>query len=195
MLERRKCLHLAAGCVSLLAMRAAALGQSPPSANNRVDVPKGACDTHVHVIGDPKQFPMSLERDYTPPPGTGDMLVKALDELGFDRVVIVTPTIYGLDNSATIDAIQRVGRTRARGVVLLASDVSHDALAELAARGACGVRFLLGGGPHFDIRIASRKLRTWFDVIGGGGWHLDMSMPPDVTAALVNEFKSSPIPL
>ena len=27
------------------------------------DVPHGACDTHVHVIGDPAEFPMSPERE------------------------------------------------------------------------------------------------------------------------------------
>src|SRR3954447_10052412 len=79
-------------------------------------VPPNACDTHVHVVGDPERFPMSPERDYTPPPATAAGLNAMLRSLGVDRVVIVAPTVYGTDNSATIDAVSQLGRERAREV-------------------------------------------------------------------------------
>src|SRR6185312_13997944 len=67
--------------------------------DSRLSVPPGACDAHVHVIGDSFHFPMSQQRDYTPPPATWKDLANALDVLGFERVVVVTPTVYGADNS------------------------------------------------------------------------------------------------
>ena len=36
-----------------------------------------------------------------------------------DRVVIVTPSVYGTDNSATLDGIRQLGPKRARGVAVI----------------------------------------------------------------------------
>jgi 2-pyrone-4,6-dicarboxylate lactonase len=36
--------------------------ETPPT----FDVPKGACDCHVHVFGPPDRFPMAADRRYTP---------------------------------------------------------------------------------------------------------------------------------
>ncbi len=32
----------------------------------QIDVPAGACDCHIHVIGDTRRFPFASERVYTP---------------------------------------------------------------------------------------------------------------------------------
>ena len=63
------------------------------------DVPQGACDLHVHVIGDPSRFPMAPDRDYTPPQATADALREMLQSLHLDRVVIIAPSNYGTDNA------------------------------------------------------------------------------------------------
>ena len=120
MLTRRALFKTASAlCVSMANLkRVSAAG---PKLNTTVafDVPRGACDAHVHVVGEPEEFPMSPERDYTPPAATADDLVEMLKFLNIERAVIVTPTVYGNDNSVTLAAIEKLGRDRARGVALV----------------------------------------------------------------------------
>ena len=159
------------------------------------DVPRGACDAHVHVIGEPANYPMSRERDYSPPPATVDELAETLTSLTFDRVVIVTPTIYGNDNSATIDAIRRLGRTRARGVALISESTSSEALDSMKEAGIAGIRLFLGGARVFNPAAAAKRLQIWINLAKDRGWHLQISAPPDVIAALAAQLAVSPVPL
>lgn len=165
--------------------------------NQRIefDVPPNACDAHVHVIGNPKIFPMSPQRDYTPPPATADELVQALKRIHFDRVVIVTPTVYGADNAATLAAIETVGKSRARGVALIDSGTSSRALKAMTRAGVAGVRLFLNGKDISDIPAATRKLNYFFNITERNKCNIDISAPPDATAALLDQLKSSPVPL
>src|ERR1043166_6028188 len=102
MLTRRGMLHAAdATGASFVAGRAAA---APSTVKTPVDVavPRGACDCHVHVFSDPNKFPFAPDRVYTPPAASVDDLRALQAALGFERVVIVTPSVYGLDNSCTL---------------------------------------------------------------------------------------------
>ena len=56
------------------------------------DVPRGACDCHVHVF-DPAHYPYVNERAYTPPEASVADLRDLQAALRFDRVVITEPTI------------------------------------------------------------------------------------------------------
>ena len=75
--------HVVAGMGGLCA--AAACMQFAPAITRSTtisfQVPRGACDAHVHVVGDPRDFPMSPERDYTPPPATATDLSRMLARL------------------------------------------------------------------------------------------------------------------
>ena len=82
-------------------------------------VPPGACDCHVHVFCDPRQFPFSPDRPYTPPPAPVEELRRVLRALHMDRVVIVSPAVYGASNDCTLDAIHRLG-SAGRGIALIA---------------------------------------------------------------------------
>src|SRR4051795_10712833 len=66
------------------------------------DVPAGACDCHTHIHGDMREFPMSPGRVYTPEPALPSEMSELHRSLGMQRVVIVTPSVYGTDNSATL---------------------------------------------------------------------------------------------
>jgi hypothetical protein len=85
---------VAAAGVSLVAMRARAVRAAAPTVRTAVDfeVPRGACDCHVHVF-DPAHFPYANERVYTPPMAPLDDLRDLQSALRFDRVVIVQPSV------------------------------------------------------------------------------------------------------
>ncbi len=85
-----------------------------PSTPVDFDVPRGACDCHVHVFPDPAQFPFSPSRGYTPPPASPKELLALQEFLHLDRVVIVTPSVYGTDNRATLAGMRELGPQRAR---------------------------------------------------------------------------------
>ncbi len=99
------------------------VAQAPtPTARTSVAfaIPPGACDCHVHVFPDPQQFPFWTGRVYTPPTATADELLALQHALHMDRVVIVTPSVYGTDNAATLDGMRQLGPERARGVAVIA---------------------------------------------------------------------------
>src|ERR1700731_1667737 len=72
------------------------------------DVPRGACDCHVHIF-DPVHFPYFSGRLYSPPEALIDDLRNLQSALPFARVVIVTPSVYGVDNSCTLNAVRELG--------------------------------------------------------------------------------------
>jgi anaerobic selenocysteine-containing dehydrogenase len=122
MLSRRDGLKLgaigaAAGLGSGLGgARARAADAPAPTVKTPVNfqVPAGACDCHVHVFPDPAKFPFWSGRAYSPPVATADELLALQHALHMDHVVIVTPSVYGTDNSATLDGMRQLGPQRAR---------------------------------------------------------------------------------
>lgn len=195
MLTRRTALKaagvLGASMAATYTMRVSAADQEPKAAT--FEIPRGACDTHVHIIGQPDKFPMARRRDYTPPPATADELFEVLKLLNFDRVVIVTPTIYDTD-SATLAAIRQLGPDRAKGIVVADEDTPPGILNSMKEGGIVGIRVFLGGGA-FKAAAAAKRLQTKFDLAKERGWHLQISMPPDVVAALRAQLGSAPVPL
>src|SRR5438034_9708537 len=111
MRTRREVLYgLGAATASALALRPSdlfAFSRFAPTAVT-FDVPRGACDCHVHVF-DPKRFPYAVKRVYTPPEAVVEDLIELHEALHIDRVVVVQPSVYASDNSCTLDAIRRLG--------------------------------------------------------------------------------------
>src|SRR5438552_10107500 len=145
MLTRRGMLYqMGATGVSLAAMGASGAPGAMPAGRTAVDfdVPRGACDCHVHVFGDPATFPFAERRVYTPPQASIEQLLELQRDLRLDRVVVVQPSVYGTDNACTVDAVRRMG-ARARGVAVIDKTTPRTALDEMAAAGLRGVRLNL----------------------------------------------------
>ena len=196
MLTRRTMFAVASGlCASMAHLKRSNAAGPQSKTAVAFEVPRGACDTHVHIIGDPVEFPMAPDRDYTPPSATADELLEVQRSLKLDRVVIVTATIYGNDNASTLAAIRQIGRDRARGVALVDETASSAALDSLARAGITGFRLLIDEAELSKPGAAARRLRRATDLAKSRGWHLQISTPPDVTSALAAQLVSSPVPL
>src|SRR3954453_761065 len=107
----------------------------------RIALPKGAIDTHVHVFE--PGYALSPARGYPPPDSPLADLQHLHATLGIERVVFTQPSIYGIDNSAILDAmdvLNRETRGRARAVVALDMSFTDEKLAELDAAVVRGVR-------------------------------------------------------
>ena len=132
-------------------------------------LPRGACDTHVHIWGPFDRFPLAKGAPYTPPERTSDDLVALHERLGVDRAVIVQTTVYKSDNRAMLDGIAQ-SNGRWRGVALIDESFDDAAFRALHEGGVRGVRFgfvkHLGGVP--DLALVRRTAAR----IAPMGWHL-----------------------
>lgn len=150
--------------------------------------PSGVCDTHVHVYD--HRYPVSPTTVLEPPDATLADYAGVQAQLGLDRVVIVQPTTYGLDNRLQLDAVATLG-SAARAVVVVDDDVTDDELERLTVAGARGARFhMLPGGavpwsamPGVAARIASY------------GWHVQLQLDGRELPERVDELLALPTPL
>ena len=158
------------------------------------DVPAGACDCHVHVFGDPNRFSFSQSRTYTPEPASVMQLLAMHRALHISRVVIVQPSVYGTDNSCTLDAMKQYG-SGARGIAVLPSDVPSTNLDDLHRAGIRGVRINLGTAGDTNVVEARRRLNSSIEQIQGRKWHVQVYAALPVVAGLSDLVLASPVPV
>jgi predicted TIM-barrel fold metal-dependent hydrolase len=157
-------------------------------------VPPGACDSHTCVIGDPNAFPPAPSRSYTPEGASIEEMRALHRALHIERVVLVQPSVYGTDNACTLDAVRQFG-ARARGVVVLADNVSSAGLDDLQRRGACGVTSAAEGGQPEDAAGMRQRFRAAVDRIKGRGWHLEFHGRLADIDAIKADIIASPVPV
>lgn len=90
--------------------------------------------------------------------------------LGLERTVQVSASVYGYDNSLTLDVIADLGQDRARGVAGLKLDTSAAEIEQLHAGGMRGTRVstaLKGYGGADAIPVLAKIIRPF-------GWHLQL---------------------
>jgi predicted TIM-barrel fold metal-dependent hydrolase len=159
------------------------------------DVPPGACDCLTHIFGDPAEFPMSPARTYTPPPASIAEIQALQRALHFTRVVIVQPTIYGTDNSCTVDAVQRLGEG-ARGMAVVDEHTSSSTLDEMERSGIRGIRINMETIGQADPAVARERFRLAMDrVKGRAGWHIQMYARPAMFEAIEDLVASCTVPV
>src|SRR5678815_3783789 len=150
-------------------------------------VPSGACDCHVHVFCDPRQFPLYPDRPYTPPPAPIEELRRVLRALHMDRVVIVSPAVYGGSNDCTLDAIQRFG-SGARGIALLILQTSSVERQKLRQGGIRGLRLNFETFGITDPQTAIDRFRLGSQVAAEQEWHVQINTRLPIVEALEEQI-------
>ena len=150
----------------------------PPDPNPRkpgFTPPPHSCDTHFHIFGPPDNFPFAPTRQYTPPAAALEHYLNMSAVIGIERGVVVQPSVHGLDNSVTLDAIERSGG-RFRGVGRVDDKASRSDLKKLHEGGIRGVRFNLLDRPRGNIAL------DVFDRVVEGiadfAWSVDLHIDP-----------------
>ena len=105
-------------------------------------VPEHACDSHMHVY-DARFVRAGAPGKFVANASAGDYRERFQARIGTRRTVIVTPRLYDVDNSVTLDAIARLGIAQTRGVGVLRPDVTDRELQMLHDGGIRGIRFTL----------------------------------------------------
>jgi len=135
----------------------------------RLIAPKGACDTHTHSYN--AAFPTAPTAFMTPPDTSFDDYRALQKRLNLERVVIVQPSTYGVDNECQLAALKAFG-ANARAVVVIDTSISDAELERMTRLGVRGARFHLfpGGAVPWEMleEVAAR--------VHNFGWHIQLHM-------------------
>ena len=147
-------------------------------------------DTHAHVIGDAREYPLSPTRSYTPPPASLDDYLAMLDRHGIARGVLVQPSVYGHDHRCLLDALDRADG-RLRGIAVPSPDATTADLEAMHARGVRGVRCnLINPGG-----LSPAVVDSWQPALRAMGWHLEFHIRMGQIAGWGRVLESFDIPV
>ena len=134
----------------------------------KLSVPKGACDTHMHVYDAavpeapgtfmPGHFPVA---DY-----------QAMQKrLGLERVIVVQPNAYADDNTVTVQSVKALGQN-ARGVAVVKPQVKDAELERLTKAGICAIRIMTLHGGTLGFEVMDELMAR----VHPFGWHANIQL-------------------
>jgi len=174
--------------------RTARATPSQPSTPVNFDVPAGACDCHTHIHADPAKFPFFSGRVYTPELASPEEMSALHKALHIERVVIVTPSVYGTDNSATLFGMKARGPA-ARGVAVIDEKTPDSDLDAMNQAGVRGIRLNLATGGTSDPNVGRARLQAGIERVKARGWHVQMFTSLAMISAIKEIVAASPVPL
>jgi predicted TIM-barrel fold metal-dependent hydrolase len=193
MLTRRHVLLASIAAGVTMPSRTALAKAAQPTTPVNFDVPAHACDCHTHIHGDPAKFPFFTGRVYTPEPASPEEMSALHKALHIERVVIVTPSVYGTDNSATLFGIKARGAT-ARGVAVIDDRTPESDLDALQQAGFRGIRLNLARGGVSDPSAGRARFQAAVDRVKARGWHIQLFTSLAMISAIKDLVAASPVP-
>ena len=194
MLTRRDVLIGAIAAGATMHFRTGFAKASQPATRVNFDVPAGACDCHTHIHGDPEKFPFFPGRVYTPETALPEEMAALHRALRLQRVVIVTPSVYGTDNSATLWGMKARGAD-ARGVAVIDDKAPESELDAMGRAGVCGIRLNLATGGTRDPALGRQRLQRAIERVKSRNWHVQMNTNLAMVSATKDLVAASPVPV
>jgi predicted TIM-barrel fold metal-dependent hydrolase len=158
------------------------------------DIPAGACDCHTHIHGDPREFPFFAGRVYTPELASPEEMSALHKALHIERVVIVTPSVYGPDNSSTLYGMKARGAT-ARGVAVIDDNTPESDLDAMNKQGFRGIRLNLATGGVNDPTVGRPRFSAAVERVKARGWHVQLFTSLTMISAIKDLVATSPVPV
>jgi predicted TIM-barrel fold metal-dependent hydrolase len=109
-------------------------------------------------------------------------------------VVIVTPSIYGPDNAATLFGMAARGAT-ARGVAVIDDKTSESDLDLMGKAGIRGVRLNLATGGVNDPNVGRPRFTAAVERMKARGWHVQLFTSLVMITAIKDLVAASPVPV
>jgi predicted TIM-barrel fold metal-dependent hydrolase len=157
-------------------------------------MPEHACDCHTHIFGDPKHFPFSPARVYTPETALPQEMSALHRALHIERVVIVNPSVYGTANSVTLSGMKARGPT-ARGVAVIGDETTESDLDTMHRAGIRGIRINLATPGQLDPALGRRLFAAAVARVKPRNWHIQMYTNLAVISGIKDLAASSPVPV
>jgi predicted TIM-barrel fold metal-dependent hydrolase len=194
MLTRRSLMLASIAAGVTMKTRTVLAKAAQPSTPVNFDIPAGACDCHTHIHPDPAKFPFFAGRVYTPELASPEEMTALHKALHMERVVIVTPSIYGPDNSATLFGMTARG-ANARGVAVIDDKASESDLDAMGKAGFRGIRLNLATGGVNDPTVGRPRFSTAVERVKARGWHLQLYTSLAMISAIKDLVLASPVPV
>jgi predicted TIM-barrel fold metal-dependent hydrolase len=194
MFTRRHVLLASVAAGLAIPNRGARAAAAQPSTPVNFDVPAHATDCHTHIHRDPAKFPFFAGRVYTPEPASPEEMTALHKALHIERVVIVTPSVYGPDNSATLFGIKARGPT-ARGVAVIDDKTPEADIDAMNAAGFRGIRLNLATGGTSDPNVGRQRVQSAIERMKARGWHVQMFTSLAMISAIKDQVAASPVPV
>jgi predicted TIM-barrel fold metal-dependent hydrolase len=174
-------------------MRTSLARAAQPATAVNFDVPAGACDCHTHIHGDPETFPYFSGRVYTPETALPEEMAALHQALHIRRVVIVTPSVYGSDNSATLYGMKARGKD-ARGVAVIDDKTPESALDAMHQAGIRGIRLNLATSGANDASAGRQRFQAAVERVQNRNWHVQMYTNLALISSIKDLVLASPVP-
>jgi len=194
MFTRRSILLASMAAGISMPIRNALSDPSQPATPVNFDVPAGACDCHTHIHPDPAKFPFFSGRVYTPELASPEEMAALHKALHIERVVIVTPSVYGTDNSATLFGMKARGAT-ARGVAVIDDKTPESELDAMNQAGFRGIRLNLATGGVNDPSVGRPRFQAAVERVKGRNWHVQLFTSLSMISAIKDLVAASPVPV
>ena len=167
---------------------------SRPATPVDFEVPAGACDCHTHIHGDPEKFPFFPGRVHTPETALPEEMAALHKALHIQRVVIVTPSVYGTDNSATLYGMKARGAD-ARGVAVIDDKTPESELDAMGQAGVRGIRLNLATAGVSDPSVGRQRFETAAERVKSRNWHIQIFTNLAMISAIKDLVAASPVPV
>src|SRR3954465_12626941 len=165
-----------------------------PATPVNFEIPAGACDCHTHIHPDPAKFPFFAGRVYTPELASPEEMTCLHKALNMEHVVIVTPSVYGPDNSSTLFGMTARG-ANARGVAVIDDKTSESDLDAMNKAGFRGIRLNLATGGVNDPTVGRPRFSAAVERIKARGWHVQLFTSLAMITAIKDLVLASPVPV
>jgi predicted TIM-barrel fold metal-dependent hydrolase len=114
--------------------------------------------------------------------------------LHMDRVVIVNPSVYGADNSCTLDGMKQVG-SRGRGIAVIDDKTSAGQLEEMDRAGVRGIRLNFENFGQTNPDAARKAFQSAVQRVTSRKWHIQIYTRLAVIESLHKEIMAAPVPV
>jgi predicted TIM-barrel fold metal-dependent hydrolase len=165
-----------------------------PATPVNFDIPAHACDCHTHIHGDVEKFPFFSGRVYTPEPASPEEQAALHKALRMERVVVVTPSVYGTDNSSSLFGMKARG-ANARGVAVIDDKTPESALDTMHQDGFRGIRLNLATGGVNDPSVGRPRFTTAVERMKARGWHVQLYTTLAMISAIKDLVETAPVPV
>ena len=168
---------------------------SQPSTPVNFAIPPHACDCHTHFYRDAKDVPLAPNHLYTPEPLQPEEMASLHRALHMERVVIVTPSVYGPNNNASTLFGMKARGANARGIAVVDDKTPEDDFDTMYKAGFRGARIISGVSGPKDPAGARPVFQAAAARFKRHNWHIQIYTNLGVISGLKDLVSTSPVPV